>query len=176
MPQIPQGTVDVVRETSDILDVVSQYVELKQRGANYFGICPFHDEKTASFSVAPAKQIYHCFGCNAGGNVFSFIMDYQKISFPEAVKFIEERYNIKIDFKENDFKSEMHTALYQLHDIALKLYQNNLFSKGEKKALNYLYKRGLTEDIIRQFKIGYATDSWSTLVNKVKGKGFSKTI
>ncbi len=174
MPQIPQGTVDVVRETSDILDVVSQYVELKQRGANYFGICPFHDEKTASFSVAPAKQIYHCFGCNAGGNVFSFIMEYQKISFPEAVKFIAERYNIKIDFKENGFKSEMHTALYQLHDIALKLYQNNLFSKRGEKALNYLYKRGLTEDIIRQFKIGYATDSWSTLVNKVKGKGFSK--
>ena len=131
-------------------------------------------KKLLLFSVAPAKQIYHCFGCNAGGNVFSFIMEYQKISFPEAVKFIAERYNIKIDFKENDFKSEMHTALYQLHDIALKLYQNNLFSKGGEKALNYLYKRGLTEDIIRQFKIGYATDSWSTLVNKVKGKGFSK--
>ena len=101
-------------------------------------------------------------------------MEYQKISFPEAVKFVAERYNIKIDFKENDFKSETHTALYQLHDTALQLYQNNLFSKEGKKALAYLYERGLTEDIIRQFKIGYATDSWSHLVNNVKGKGFSK--
>ena len=81
MPQIPQGTVDVVRETSDILDVVSQYVELKQRGANYFGICPFHDEKTASFSVAPSKQIYHCFGCNAGGNVFLLLWNTKRFHF-----------------------------------------------------------------------------------------------
>ena len=105
MPQIPQGTVDLVRETSDILEIISQFVDLKQRGANYFGICPFHDENTASFSVAPSKQIYHCFGCNVGGNVFSFVMEYQKISFPEAVKYVAEYYSIKIDLKENDYIS-----------------------------------------------------------------------
>ena len=128
MPQIPQGTVDLVRETSDILEIISQFVDLKQRGANYFGICPFHDENTASFSVAPSKQIYHCFGCNVGGNVFSFVMEYQKISFPEAVKYVAEYYSIKIEFRENDYKSETNTALYELHDIATQLYQNNLFS------------------------------------------------
>ena len=106
MPQIPQGTVDTVRESSDILEVISQYVDLKQRGSNYFGICPFHDEKTPSFSVAPSKQIYHCFGCNSGGNVFSFIMEYQKTSFPEAVKFVADRYNIKIEFEKMIFNQK----------------------------------------------------------------------
>ena len=174
MPQIPKGTVDIIRESSDILDVVSQFVDLKQRGANYFGICPFHDEKTPSFSVAPSKQIYHCFGCNSGGNVFSFIMDYQKTSFPEAVKFVANRYNIKIEFEKNDFQSETHTVLYELHNIATKLYQDNLFSKEGSSALDYLYERGLSEDIIKQFKIGFAIDSWDHLVNEVKGRGFTK--
>ena len=155
MPQIPQGTVDIIRESSDILEVISQYVDLKQRGSNYFGICPFHDEKTPSFSVAPSKQIYHCFGCNSGGNVFSFIMEYQKISFPEAVKFVADRYNIKIEYKRNDFQSETYTGLYELHNIAMKLYQDNLFSEEGSGALEYLYKRGLSEDIIKQFKIGF---------------------
>ncbi len=174
MPQIPQGTVDIIRESSDILEVISQYVDLKQRGSNYFGICPFHDEKTPSFSVAPSKQIYHCFGCNSGGNVFSFIMEYQKISFPEAVKFLADRYNIKIKYKRNDFQSETYTGLYELHNIAMKLYQDNLFSKEGSGALEYLYKRGLSEDTIKQFKIGFAKDSWDHLVTKVKGKGFTK--
>ncbi|MFL3007523.1 MAG: DNA primase [Candidatus Neomarinimicrobiota bacterium] len=175
MPQIPQGTVDIIRESSDILEVISQYVDLKQRGANYFGICPFHDEKTPSFSVAPSKQIYHCFGCNSGGNVFSFIMDYQKISFPEAVKFVADRYNIKIEFEKNNFQSEKYTGLYELHNIAMQLYQDNLFSEEGSRALDYLYERGLSEDIIKQFKIGFAKDRWDHLVNKVKGEGFTKS-
>tara|TARA_B100000427_G_scaffold324517_1_gene329805 strand:+ start:1287 stop:3035 length:1749 start_codon:yes stop_codon:yes gene_type:complete len=174
MPQIPQATVDMVRETSDILEIISQYVDLKQRGANYFGICPFHSEKTASFSVAPSKQIYHCFGCNSGGNVFSFIMDYQKTSFPEAVKIVAERYNIKIQLGKNDLESEFFSGLYHLHDIAVELYQSNLFSRDGRKALNYLYGRGLSEDTIKQFKIGFAKDRWDHLVNTVKGKGFTK--
>ena len=174
MPQIPQGTVDIVRETSDILEVISQYVDLKQRGANYFGICPFHDEKTPSFSVAPSKQIYHCFGCNSGGNVFSFIMEYQSTSFPEAVKFVADRYNIKIEFEKKDFQFEKYTALYELHNIAMQLYQDNLFSKEGSSALDYLNERGLSEDIIKQFKIGFAKDRWDHLVSKVKGKGFTK--
>jgi len=174
MPQIPQTIVDTVRETSDILEIISQYVDLKQRGANYFGLCPFHTEKTASFSVAPSKQIYHCFGCNSGGNVFSFMMDYQKISFPEAVKFVADRYNIKIELEKNNFESEIFSGLYELHNIAMELYQDNLFSKEGEKALDYLYDRGLSEDTIRQFKIGFAKDSWDHLVNNVKGKGFTK--
>ena len=174
MSQIPQTVIDSIRETSDILDVISQFVDLKQRGTNYFGICPFHEEKTASFSVAPSKQIYHCFGCNNGGNVFSFVMEYQKISFPEAVRFVADRYNIEIKLGVNGSRTEMHSALYELHEIAIQLYQDTLFSKKGEEALTYLYGRGLSEDIIRQFKIGYAIDTWDHLVNNVKGKGFSK--
>ena len=96
MAKISQDVIDRVRDNSDILDVVAQYVDLKQRGPNYFGICPFHDEKTPSFSVAPSKQIYYCFGCNAGVNVFSFLMDYQQIPFPEAVKVLADKYNIRV--------------------------------------------------------------------------------
>ncbi len=110
MAKIPQDIIERVRDSADIVDVVSQYVELKQRGANYFGLCPFHSEKTPSFSVAPAKQIYHCFGCNSGGNVFSFIMEYQKIPFPEAIKILADRYNIPIELEKATGSSELFAA------------------------------------------------------------------
>ena len=99
--KIAQTIIDQVRDSADIVDVVSQYVDLKQRGANFFGLCPFHGEKTPSFSVAPAKQIYHCFGCSAGGNVFSFIMEYQKVPFPDAIKILADRYNIPIEVEKS---------------------------------------------------------------------------
>jgi len=175
MGKIPQDTVDRVRDAADILDVVSQYVDLKQRGANYFGLCPFHGEKTPSFSVAPAKQIYHCFGCSSGGNVFSFLMEYQKITFPEAIKTLADRYNIPIQFEEGDSGSELYSSLYELHTIAVNLYQDNLFSKQGKSALTYLTERGLTEDILKQFKVGFAVDSWDQLVKQCTGKGFTKS-
>ena len=107
MTRIPQDIIDRVLDTADIVEVVARDVDLKQRGTNYFGLCPFHSEKTASFSVAPAKQIYHCFGCGNGGNVFSFLMEYQKITFPEAVKLLADRYNIPIQFEEGSGISEL---------------------------------------------------------------------
>ena len=173
MARIPQDIIERVRDSADIVDVVSQYVELKQRGANYFGLCPFHSEKTPSFSVAPAKQIYHCFGCNSGGNIFSFIMEYQKIPFPEAIKALADRYNILVEFEKGDGSSELFSALYDLHEIAVKLYQDNLFSPDGKDALNYLTQRGLTEDILKQFKVGFAHETWDQLVLQCKGKGFT---
>ena len=105
--KIPQDSIDRVRDSADIVDVISQFVDLKQRGSNYFGLCPFHGEKTASFSVAPSKQIYHCFGCGAGGNVFSFVMEYQKVPFPESIKILAERYNIPIQIKESKGSNEL---------------------------------------------------------------------
>ena len=175
MSQIPQDIIERVRDSADIVDVVSKYVDLKQRGPNFFGLCPFHNEKTPSFSVAPAKQIYYCFGCQAGGNVYSFLMDHQQISFPDAVKVLAEQYNIPIEFKKEDGDSGLYSSLYELHEIALELYQYNLFSNSGAKALAYLKDRGLNEDIIRQFKIGYAEDSWDQLVKKCKGKGFTRS-
>ena len=175
MSQIPQDIIDRVRDSADIVDVVSQYVDLKQRGPNYFGLCPFHNEKTPSFSVASAKQIYYCFGCNSGGNVFSFLMDYQQIPFPDAVKALAERYNIPISIERSEGDSELYSSLYKLHDIAMNLYQDNLFSSSGKNALNYLKDRGLNEDIIKQFKVGFAEDGWDQLVKKCKGRGFTQS-
>ena len=173
--KIPQDSIDRVRDSADIVDVISQFVDLKQRGSNYFGLCPFHGEKTASFSVAPSKQIYHCFGCGAGGNVFSFVMEYQKVPFPESIKILAERYNIPIRIKESKGSNELFSSLYELHEIATNLYQENLFSSKNIKVLSYLKSRGLTEDIITQFKIGFAINSWDQLVKKCKGKGYTKS-
>ena len=175
MAKIPQDIIERVRDTADIVDVVSQFVDLKQRGPNYFGLCPFHSEKTPSFSVAPAKQIYYCFGCHSGGNVFSFMMDYQKIPFPDAVQVLAERYNIPIMIEKGEGASELFTSLYQLHEIAVKLYQKNLFSEDGQKALEYLKARNLKEDIIKQFKIGLAFNAWDQLVKQCKNKGFTQT-
>ena len=175
MSQIPQDIIERVRDSADIVDVVSKYVDLKQRGPNYFGLCPFHNEKTPSFSVSPSKQIYYCFGCNAGGNVYSFLMDYQKIPFPDAVKVLAEQYNIPIELNRSEDNSELYSSLYKLHEIAMDLYQENLFSNVGEKSLAYLKERGFREDIIKQFKIGYALDSWDQLVQVCKGKGFTRS-
>jgi len=175
MAKIPQDIIERVRDTADIVDVVSQFVDLRQRGPNFFGLCPFHSEKTASFSVAPAKQIYYCFGCHSGGNVFSFIMDYQKIPFPDAVHVLAERYNIPIVLEKSGSSSELFSSLYKLHDIAVELYQENLFSSAGKEALEYLKERDLKEDVIKQFKIGYAINEWDQLVKRCKDKGFTQS-
>lgn len=173
--KIPQETIDRISDSADIVDVISQFVDLKQRGSNYFGLCPFHGEKTASFSVAPSKQIYHCFGCGVGGNVFSFVMEYQKVPFPESIKILAERYNIPIEVEESKGSNELFSSLYELHEIATNLYQENLFSSKNIKVLSYLKSRGLTEDIITQFKIGFAINSWDQLVKKCKGRGYTKS-
>ena len=108
-----------MRGSADIVDIVSQEVDLRLRGANYFGLCPFHDEKTPSFSVAPAKQIYHCFGCGNGGNVFSFLMEYQKVTFPEAVIILAARYNIPIEYEQGQESSAIFSSLFQIDIPAL---------------------------------------------------------
>ena len=174
MARIPQETVDRVRDTADIIDVVSQVVDLRRRGANFFGLCPFHDEKTPSFSVAPAKQIYHCFGCSNGGNVFSFLMEYQKLTFPEAVKTLADRYNIPIEYERGRDDSTTYSNLYEIHEQATKLYMDNLYSPRGEQALNYLKERGLSEDILKQFRIGFAIDSWDQLNNYVNVNELSK--
>jgi len=174
MTRIPQNIIDRVRDTAEIVEVISRDVDLKLRGTNYFGLCPFHSEKTPSFSVAPAKQIYHCFGCGSGGNVFSYLMEYQKITFPEAVKVLADRYNIPIQFNEGSGNSELYSVLYELHEKATQLYQHNLFQDTGRKALVYLKSRGLTEDNIKQFKLGFSADSWDQLVQLISGIGITQ--
>ena len=163
MPKISQTTIDQIRDRADIVDIISQEVNLKRKGINYFGVCPFHDEKTPSFSVSPSKQIYHCFGCGNGGNVFTFLMEYEKVTFFEAVKGLAKKYNIIIEEIKNTVPSNEFSLLYDFHERASIIYENNLFSKSGSNALTYLTNRKLTENIIKEFRIGFALNSWNSL-------------
>ena len=175
MPRVPEETIERIRNTADIYDVVAQYVDLKKRGRNFFGLCPFHSEKTPSFSVAPDKQIYHCFGCGAGGNVFSFIVEHEKISFIEAVQQLGQKYGIQVDYQSGP-SNKIFSSLYKVHDLAVKLYHNTLYSEKGKAALDYLYNRGLTDDTIKTYQIGFAPDSWDTLTNTIKSLSFNDDV
>ena len=171
MPIIPQNTIDRIRDQADIVDIISKEIELKKKGVNYFGVCPFHDENTPSFSVSPSKQIYHCFGCGNGGNVFTFLMEFQKLNFYEAVKSLADKYNITIDIAKKGSNSSQYSFLYELHEKATLLYQNNLVSNFDNKPIEYLIERNLSEDIIKKFRIGFALDSWNNLYNKIRNEG-----
>ena len=176
MPQIPQSTIDKIRDQADIVDVISREVELKRKGVNYFGICPFHDENTPSFSVSQSKQIYKCFGgCDAGGNVFTFIMEFYKLTFFESAKLLADRYNIILDISDNYSSSNEYSFLKAVHEDASLIFQQNLFSDIGKEPLQYLKKRNLTEEIIRKFRIGFAMDGWSGLIKKIGPKYNNET-
>ena len=176
MPQIPQNTIDKIRDQADIVDVISREVELKRKGVNYFGICPFHDENTPSFSVSQSKQIYKCFGgCDAGGNVFTFIMEFYKLTFFESAKLLADRYNIILDISDNYSSSNEYSFLKEVHEKASLIFQQNLFSDIGKEPLQYLKKRNLTEEIIRKFRIGFAMDGWSGLIKKIGPKYNNET-
>ena len=168
MARIPEETIERIRNTADIYDVVAQYVDLKKKGRNYFGLCPFHSEKTPSFSVAPDKQIYHCFGCGSGGNVFSFIVEHEKVTFVEAVQQLGEKYGIQVQYESGSASTEFFSSLYQAHHVAAELYHNTLYFDRGKAALQYLHDRGLNDDVLKMYQIGFAPDSWDTLSNKVK--------
>ena len=167
MAKIPQNTIDKIRDQADIVDVISREIELKKRGINYFGVCPFHDENTPSFSVSPSKQIYHCFGCGNGGNVFTFIMEFQKLTFFESVKLLADRYNIILEVTQSSSLSNEYSFLKKVHESATKYFQRNLFSDIGQGPMGYLEKRNLSKDVIKKFRIGFALDSWNSLLNKI---------
>lgn len=174
MARISREVIDRVRNASDIVEVVSQYVDLKQRGRNFFGICPFHQEKTASFSVAPDKEIYHCFGCGVGGNVLNFMMEIEKISFVEAVRRLGERYGIEVIASESEESRELVSLLYDLHARATRYFAKQLYSREGKKHLQYLLDRGLTEETLKKFNIGFSPDRWDDLYRLVLEAGFKQ--
>ncbi len=176
MGRISREVIERINDTADIVDVVSQYVDLKKRGRNYFGLCPFHHEKTASFSVAPDKNIYHCFGCGVGGSAINFLMEFEKISFVEAVKKLGDRYNITVELEQDGTSHEFFTQLYELQELAAQRYVSVLFSAQGKPALEYLTGRGLSEELIRTFRLGYAPDKWEDLINNTRSKQYSDDV
>lgn len=167
--RIPQHVIDEVREKTNIVEVIGQYVQLKKSGKNYLGLCPFHEEKTPSFSVAEDKQIFHCFGCGKGGNVYTFLQELEGISFPEAVKKVADLEQIPIGIEiSNEPISQTSTGQQQLialHERTRDLYHHLLVNtKVGETALSYLHERGLSDELINEFKIGFAPSQRDFLV------------
>lgn len=181
--RIAEEKVNEIRQAVDIVDVVSEHVQLKKQGRNYFGLCPFHGESTPSFSVSPEKQIYHCFGCGAGGNVFSFLMDIESISFQEAAVKLAEKGNIELDIAvssisqtESPISKELRQMI-EAHDLIRKFYHHLLVNtKDGQHALEYLLNRGFTLEAIEKFQIGYALHSWDFVYKFLTKRKFDAHI
>ncbi len=173
---IPQNIIDQVQDRTDIVEVISRYISLKKIGRNYKTTCPFHHEKTPSFIVSPDKQIYHCFGCGAGGNVFSFLMKHENIQFPEAVEMLAEKAGVALGriSARSEEASSLANELYKINDLACKFYQAHLLNN--KAAREYLSSRGVGDEVIKKFRIGYAPDSWDATLNFFKSKGVSASL
>ena len=169
--------IEEVRQKNDIVDVVSQYVRLSRRGSTYFGLCPFHNEKTPSFSVTPGKQMYYCFGCGAGGNVYNFIMEYENYTFGEALKHLADRAGVelpKIEYsREVREKAEQRAELLEINKQAAQYYYYQLRTEGGKIGYQYLSGRGLSEEMMRKFGLGYSDKFGGGLYTFLKSKGYS---
>jgi DNA primase len=155
--KFPQDFIDRVREASNIVAVISQYVQLRRSGGNHQGLCPFHHEKSPSFSVSEDKQVYYCFGCKASGNVFGFVQRNQGLTFPETVEYLARRAAIPIpasSYESSDSQRDTKTTLYKINGLAAQFYH---------EARRYLEQRGLTEELVNTYKLGYAPDAWSNL-------------
>lgn len=163
-----------IQRKTNIVDIIKEYVPLTQKGKNYFGICPFHDDHNPSMSVSESKQVYKCFVCGNAGNVFNFVMEYEKISFIEAVKLVANKIGVSIDINnvKNVSKPNINTNLYNIYDISYKFYQNNLNTSYGKDAKKYLSDRKIDDSIIKQFNIGLSLSD-SELYDVLKSKGFS---
>ncbi|MEY8191156.1 DNA primase [Peribacillus simplex] len=176
--RIEDEKINQIREAVDIVDLIGEYVQLKKQGRNYFGLCPFHGENSPSFSVSTEKQIFHCFGCGAGGNIFTFLMDIEGYSFVESAKVLAEKGNVPLDVEINkDSKRSNIPAgsqqMIEAHDLLRKFYHHLLVNTKEgQDALEYLLKRGFTEETIEKFQIGYSLDSWDFVSKFLLKRGF----
>ena len=170
MRRIAQETINRVLEEADIFDVISQYVDLKKRGRNYFGLSPFRSETKPSFSVAPEKNMWYDFGSGQGGNAVQFLIEYEKISFSEAIRSLAEKYNIEIIEVGDKEHSNLYDKLYEIHNLAFVFFKNNLSSSSGKKAKKYLTSRKFDDKIIDKFGIGHAKDSWDNLYQELNKK------
>jgi len=173
MAQIPEHIIDEIRQASDVVDIVGQYLPLKKMGNTYKTLCPFHQEKTPSFNVNPQKQIWHCFGCGKGGNVYTFLMEYDKVSFVEAVRTLAQKAGIKIPETRADFKDGQHDLLYQANELAARFFSDNLADPKNTSAREYLEKRGITKETQELFRLGYAPNEWDGFIKYAGRSGLS---
>ncbi len=170
--------IEQVRQASSIVEIASQYTTLKRRGRKWVGLCPFHSEKDASFTVDEDKQLYHCFGCGVGGDVFSLVMERESLNFPEALRFLAEKYRIPLPRQRlNPDVLKLEEKLFKINEQALGHFKKNLFNTQEGlKALDYLKKRGLSEKTMQTLKVGYALNSWNGLLAFFQGRGVPESL
>ena len=179
---ISPQTIEQITNRIDIIDVVSEFVKLKKRGANYLGLCPFHNEKTPSFTVSPSKEIYKCFGCGKSGNTITFLMEHEKYSYAEALKWLAQRYNIEIEetIVSDEVKQVQQVAesLYAVNNFAQKFFTEQLFNteEGQNNAISYLDERGFKEDIIQKFQLGYNPQQRDAFTTAAIKQQFNKEI
>lgn len=167
--------IDEIRNSNDIVDVISQYVTLKRSGRNFFGLCPFHNEKSPSFSVSPDKQIFHCFGCGVGGNVIHFVSKIENANFREALEILAERAGINLPVLNDydDKKAQLRAKVYEINKIAAEFYHENLYQPKSKEAQEYIKKRKLSNSTLKKFKIGYS-GTFNELYKVLAEKGFTE--
>ncbi len=177
---IDKGTTERIIETAEITDVIQDFVNLKKRGTNYLGLCPFHNEKTPSFNVSPSKGIFKCFGCGKGGNAINFIMEHEGLSYPEALRFLANKYNIEIEEKELSAEEieqkNIKDSLQIVTNFAAKHFHDNLknHQEGRSVGLSYLKERSIREDMIDKFDLGYSLDQWESFTQAALKKGFKQ--
>lgn len=176
----PEEIVEEVRSRNDIVDVISGYVKLQKKGSNYFGLCPFHNEKSPSFSVSPQKQMYYCFGCGAGGNVITFLMEYESYTFPEALKLLADRAGVKLPeveySKEERIKADRRSILLEINKLAANYFYYQLHQPQGKMGYEYFRNRQLSDDTIRRFGLGFANKTSSDLYQYLRAKGYGDDI
>ncbi|MDI6740937.1 MAG: DNA primase [Candidatus Edwardsbacteria bacterium] len=176
MPRIPDDIIDEVRQANDVVEVIGSYIPLKKTGASWKARCPFHQEKTPSFNVNVQKQIWHCFGCGKGGNVFSFLMEHEHVSFIEAVRTLARRAGITLPAASQEYQAGGHDLLYQANEFAAKFFQEKLASVSGTIARDYLARRGVEPGAIDLFRVGYAPNSWDELIKAATKDGLSAPL
>ena len=180
MPVIPQATIEQVRNASDIVDVIGSFLKLKRAGTNFIGLCPFHNEKTPSFNVSPSRQIFHCFGCHKGGDVFTFLREFENLNFVEVVQRLAERASIPIEFEMTPGQREEHSdkeTLRTLHEHVAKRWETTLANDARAQAArDYLAKRSISDEAVKRFRLGFAPDEWSDTMNWAKSKKYDPEL
>ncbi|MEJ6952030.1 DNA primase [Natronospora cellulosivora (SeqCode)] len=180
MSGINTNFVEKIKYSSDIVDLVLDYVELKKIGSNYKGLCPFHQENTPSFNVSAEKQLFHCFGCGTGGDIISFLMEIENISFNEAIKVLAERNGIELPDSNNNYnkkRQEEKEVIFKINKLAAKFFNYILLNtKTGNLAISYLKERGFTKEDCKKYFLGYAPDNWQALYNFLRGKGYNADL
>ena len=173
MARISEQSIEKIRSVADIYDIISSYVELKKRGRNFFGLCPFHGEKTPSFSVNTEKQIYKCFGCGEGGSSIDFIMQKHNYDFVEALTYLADKYSIDLEISGSNNKAMgVRSEILEMNKYTSQMYYNNLLDSQNKNILNHLNQRGFSNEIIKDFELGLSFNKWDTLLKKIQNKNY----